>query len=223
MESMRQIALLHDKVALLTNKVALLVLSPLAGGQQVRVLQERTITAGTGRESQEGGDGLLSPTTFPKTLRGLRMPESFVSFYLNGWYVAFQAGSSFQVNKSVKKTLRSVIEFVSLFLTTPVPLLPSDAVNGISPQAAPWRRVVRSAADNAWKRAKEFVKSHLRFEVVSHALSTFEKNMKSIDPGVWPNGPDGNDPFGVLRTTAEIKEATTKNKKKRPAEQITDG
>ena len=70
------------------------------------------------------------------------MPNSFIDFYVKGWYVAFQAGSTWQVYKNFKKTLQSVIEFVSLFLGTHVPPLPSEMVNGISHEALQHETIV---------------------------------------------------------------------------------
>ena len=162
---------------------------------------------------------------FPQSLRGLTMPQAMVDFYVKGWYAAYQPGwrapeGEIIPPKGVKKTIRACVEFASMFLSEPIPPLPTGARNAASPEATEWRAMVVSASQSAWDEATTFLERHDVSQ--SESCSAFEKNMKSIGPEAWPVRPNpGDDSFGVVRPAEQLQAEFAKHRsRKRAREEV---
>ena len=158
---------------------------------------------------------------FPASQSGLKMPQTMIDFYLKGWFEVYNdswraSGSQTVVDKHVKKLIRACVDLGSLFLTAHISELPGSAHNTASPEAPVWRADVTKKCNEAWKRALVFMSEQGMSK--SDACSTFEKNMKQVDPAAWPEGPsEDEDKFGVLRTKAQLQHDLLKNRAKKRA------
>ena len=147
------------------------------------------------------------------------MPATVINFYKNGWYQVCHPNwkpttDTPKVNKNSKKAIKSATEFLTLFMDQHVPVLPLEAANALSPEARKWRMELEAIIQNAWDKAKLFIKEQLPQKAPSLSVSVFEKNMKAIDPDLWPEGPShGADSFGFIQSAASLRAAVMKNKK----------
>jgi hypothetical protein len=156
----------------------------------------------------------LCTLNFPTVLKGRTLPGLWVDFFVDNWCHVIGNEASPTVAPSfraVKNVVKVVVEVCQIFLTEPIPILPSNARNGHSIEAAAWRANVKWQCSLAWDRARIFLEANGK--KVSTAVSSFEKAIKSIDPDKWPMGGCDLGKYG-LRAIDAMKEDIHNNKQK---------
>ncbi len=152
----------------------------------------------------------------PSSLQGLTAKGVFVSWHSDGYHISIH---NTDVNKSVRSSIKICVEYLTLFLTEHIEVLPATANCGA---VAPiWRGRLVAKTNQAWLAAVAFADA--RGHKLSTSLSAFKAFMyeHTLD---LPEGPATGDsafqPPGnnkSLRSKAELIFDKQKNKNKRKA------
>jgi hypothetical protein len=144
------------------------------------------------------------PISFPSSLSRLTAAQVFQDFYIHQWYLLYENADPNQqkrrppagVHNSVKKTIKHVVLYLSLFLDKHVDPLPEGAPNGLSPRAEEWKKRVRSMGEEVYEKAVAFCK--VNNVHVTKSLSSFETKCNSLPIDLFPTGPQGPDNFKFI-------------------------
>jgi hypothetical protein len=154
--------------------------------------------------------GPLFNPLIPSRLGSLKPQHTCIDRHYRRYYLSTKITRNRQ-QKSVYIDMKKTVEFISLFLTDPIPEL-GDGVLPASEDAEEWRDQMSVAAETAWLRIVQCIHEYgtkvLWNKAVNQSMTIapFLKVMRDCDPQCWPEKPEEVSPFQP--PSSEVKMST---------------